>query len=143
MLEELKGLAEKHSRSAPGGQALYFLGGMQVEQGDYSAAAETYRRVVKDHAGNKTLVAAANLARGYTHILLDEFDEARQVFSSLLEQGDVPVPRTQIEMEIGSTYEREGKRDEAAAAFRRLVESDPEGRWGLEAAARLRILEGA
>ena len=39
--------------------------------------------------------------------------------------------------------EREGKSDEAAAAYRRLAESDPEGRWGLEAAVRLRILEGA
>jgi len=142
-LDELKGLAEKHSRTAPGGQALYFLGGAQAGQGDYRAAVETYRRVGKDHAGNRTLAAAADLARGYTHILLDEFDEARQVFSSLLDQADVPVPRTQIEMEIGATYEREGKHDEAAAAFRRLVESDPEGRWGIEAAARLRILEGA
>jgi hypothetical protein len=96
-----------------------------------------------DHAGNRTLAAAAGLARGYAHILLDEFDEARQVFSSLLDQGDVPVPRTQIEMEIGSLYEREGKGDEAAAVYRRLSESDPEGRWGIEAAARLRVLEGA
>ena len=142
MVDELKGLAEKHARTAPGGQALYFLGGMLVEQGDYSAAAETYRRVGEEHAENKTLAAAANLARGYTHILLDDLEEARQVFSGLLEQGDVPVPRTQIEMEIGSIYEKQGKREEAADAFRRLAESDPEGLWGQEAASRLRILEG-
>ena len=143
MLEELKELAEKHARTAPGGQALYFLGGMLVEQGDYLAAVETYRQVVKDHASNRTLAAAADLARGYTHILLDELDEARQAFSGLLKLEGVAVPRTQIEMEIGSILERQGNQEEAAAAYRGLVESDPDGRWGLEAADRLRIIEGA
>lgn len=143
MLDELKGLAEKHARTAPGGQALYFLGGMLVEQGDYRAAVETYRQVVKDHASNRTLVAAANLARGYAHVLLDELDEARQTFSGLLELEGVPVPRTQIEMEVASILEQQGNQEEAAAVYRRLVENDPDGRWGLEAAARLRIIEGA
>jgi tetratricopeptide (TPR) repeat protein len=143
VLDELKGLAEKHARTAPGGQALYFLGGMLVEQGDFRAAAETYRRVGEDHASNQTLAASADLARGYSHILLGELDDARQVFSGLLERGGVPVPRTQIEMEIGSILEQQGKREEAASAYRRLAESDPDGRWGVEAAARLRILEGA
>jgi hypothetical protein len=142
MLDELKGLAEKHARTAPGGQALYFLGGMLVEQGDYRGAVEAYRRVEEDHSSNQILTAAAVLARGYSHILLDEFDEARQVFGGLLALEGVPVPRTQIEMEIGSILERQGKREEAAAAFRQLVESDPDGRWGKDAAARLRILEG-
>ena len=143
ILDELKGLAEKHARTAPGGQALYFLGGMLVEQGDYRAAVETYRQVVKDYASNQTLAAAANLARGYAHLLLDELDEARQAFSGLLELEGVPVPRTQIEMEIASILEQQGNQEEAAAAYRRLVENDPDGRWGLEAAARLRIIEGA
>lgn len=140
--EELGRHSKKLSGTELGGQALYYLGGIASKEGDYDAAVEAYRKVREDYATIENLADAASLGMAYTYLLMGENESALSTFRELLKKESAPIPRSQVQLEIGSILEDMGKEDEAISTYRGLVEAAPDSPWGTQARKRLDRLEG-
>lgn len=140
--DDLKELSEKYSGSDIGGLALYYLGGVLVERGEYQDGAAAYQEVQTRYSSDVNLANSATLALAYTYRLMGEEERSLGLFQSLKEKKDVPVPLSQIELEIGIAKEKMGKNSEAADAYRGVIEVFPDTPWSSKAQERLTAVEG-
>jgi len=142
-LEELRRLTEKYARFDEGGQARYFLAGSLAAEGDLQAAAAEYERVIQDFSSNVNLAGMAGLGLAYTYRLMGEEQRALETFLKLQGEAGIPLPQSQIGMEVGRVYEALGKKEDALSAYRKLLESFPESPVSEQAQKRISYLEGA
>jgi len=142
-LEDLRRLTEKYARFEEGGQARYYLAGSLALEGDLQGAAAEYERVVKDFSANVNLAGMASLGLAYTYRLMGEEEKALEMFVKLQGETGIPLPQSQIGMEVGRVYEALGKKEDALSAYRKLVESFPESPVSDLARKRISYLEGA
>lgn len=138
--DDLKKLSEKHSGSDIGGLTLYYLGGILVERGEYQDAADAYQEVLTEYSASENLSNSTTLALAYTYRLMDEDERSLELFQGLLEKKTVPVPLSQVQLEIGITREKMGKRGEAAEAYRDVIETYPDTPWSSQARERLAVV---
>lgn len=141
--QELESLAKKYAGNDVGGLALFFLGGAFSKSGDYPRAVEAYQNLLKKDIKNTCLEVMSTVALGYTYSLMGDGGKALETFQALLERKDVAVPRSQIQMDVARLYEEKGDFSQAAATYRRLIESAPESVWSAQAERRLQLIEGA
>ena len=142
-VEELRRLAEKYSRFEEGGQARYFLAGSLAMEGDFPGAAAEYEKVIQDFSSNVNLAGMAGLGLAYTYRLMGEEQKALETFLKLQGDAGIPLPQSQIGMEVGRVYEALGKKEDALSAYRAVVESFPESPVSEQAQKRISYLEGA
>jgi tetratricopeptide (TPR) repeat protein len=143
VMEELEELAASHSGTDMGGQALYYLGGILAEKGEYQRAIETYGKVREEYGSNEHLANAAAVALAYTHRLAGEDDKSLQLFLELSEKKGSLLPLAQIQLEIGLINDSLGRRQEAAEAYRAVIDTYPDSTWSSQAQERLAVIEGA
>jgi len=143
VMKELEDLAARHSGSDMGGQALYYLGGILAERGEYQRAIETYGKVRAEYRSNEHLADAASLAMAYTHRLAGEGQKSLQIFLELSEKKDSLLPLAQIQLEIGLINDSLGRGQEAAEAYRTVIDTYPDSTWSSQAQDRLAAIEGA
>jgi tetratricopeptide (TPR) repeat protein len=141
--EELEGLAAGHAGTAVGGQSLYYLGNYFVDRGDHTAALAAYQRVVDEYGSFAGLVNTARLAQAYVYSVTGEEARALEIFGELAAVEEDPVPRSQIALEMGRLQEKLGKKKEAAATYRSVMEVYPDTPWSTEAEKRLSAIGGA
>ena len=141
--EELEGLAAGHAGTALGAQSLYFLGNYFVESGDYTAALDAYQRVVDEYGSFEGLANTARLAQAYLYSVRGDEARALEIFGELAAVEEDPVPRSQIALEMGRLQENLGKKEEAAATYRSVIELYPDTPWSAEAEKRLSAVGGA
>lgn len=140
--DDLKKLSEKYSGSDIGGLTLYYLGGILVERGEYQDGADAYQEVLTKYSAGENLANSATLALAYTYRLMGEDERSLELFQSLQEKKTAPVPLSQIRLEIGIAREKMGKREEAAEAYRGVIETYPDTPWSSQAQERLTAVEG-
>jgi len=143
VMAELEELAERHSGSDMGGQALYYLGGILAETGDYARAIETYGKVREEYGSNEHLADSAAVALAYTYRLAGDNEKSLQLFLELSEKKGALLPLAQIQLEIGIINDRLGRGREAAEAYRAVIDSYPDSTWSSQAEERLAVIEGA
>jgi len=142
-LEELRRLTEKYSRFEEGGQARYFLAGSLAMGGDLQGAAAEYERVIQDFSSNVNLAGMAALGLAYTYRLMGEEQRALEIFLKLQADEGIPLPQSQIGLEVGRVHEALGNREEALSAYKALLETFPESPISELAQKRISYLEGA
>jgi tetratricopeptide (TPR) repeat protein len=142
-IEELRRLSDKYSRFEEGGQARYFLAGSLAGGGDLQGAAAEYEKVIQDFSANVNLAGMAGLGLAYTYRLMGEEEKALETLLGLQGQTTIPLPQSQIGMEVGRVYEALGKKEDALSAYRALVEDFPDSSVSQQAQKRISYLEGA
>jgi tetratricopeptide (TPR) repeat protein len=143
VMEDLEELAARHSGSDMGGQALNNHAGILAEKGEYQRAIETYGKVRAEYSSNEHLADAAAVALAYTHRLAGEDEKSLQLFRELSEKKGSLLPLAQIQLEIGLVNDSLGRGQEAAEAYRAVIDAYPDSAWSSQAQELLVAIEGA
>ncbi len=117
-------VAEQYPSSAAGVAARYHMASALLSLGRAAEAAERFREVIaRDGSG-----LYGDMARlGLSNALAAEkdYEAAIEGYRELSTRSTTKLPVDGILMELGRTYLRAGKKDEAARTFRRVVEEFP------------------
>jgi len=132
-------LAKDYRGTGGAAGAQVYLGRMRLQAGDAAGARKIWDDFLDDHPDHM-------LAAAVRRTLLDldrKEGKGEQVVQRLradLELEKKPLPEDVILFELGTTLEQLGRRQEAADAFKRVVDEYPDSAWRTKATERLREL---
>lgn len=118
-------LAEKHSGTRAALYAQYYLGCIAFRRGDYEASVARFRDAIK--IGKDEGVLRFMLRNGLASSLeaKGDFQGAAASYRDAAESAG-PGLKAQARLDEGRALELAGKKQEAAAVYRRIVEETPE-----------------
>ena len=125
-VQEVRVYADRHPHSAP---VQYFLGRLSLETGDRQQARQAFAAAKAADAG----YVPADLALAQINLQQANWKEARPALLKILAAKEDPTAR----MWLGMLEESEGNHSAAIAAFRNVVESQPDNAEALNNLAYL------
>jgi TolA-binding protein len=139
---KFKSAADAYPSTDAGLYARYQEAGTLMELGNPGQAATAYQLVI-DKAGNRILGQTARLGLAEAQAAQGQYDAAINTFKELAQRKDGPLPIDGILMQLGRTYLRAGKRNDAQQTFNRVVEEFPESPYSADARRELDGLKKA
>lgn len=117
-------VAGQYPSSAAGIAARYHMASALLSLGRGSEAAERFREVI-ERDGSGLYGDMARLGLSNAQAAAKDYDAAIEGYRELSTRSGGKLPVDGILMELGRTYLRAGKTDEATRTFRRIVEEFP------------------
>jgi TolA-binding protein len=141
-LPKLLEAADKHPNTQAGVTARYQAAGILNALGRHADAEQQYQEVVSKAGANiysrtgRLGLAAAQAAQG-------KYDSAIAIYTELSRDASAQIPVDGVLMQLGRTYVRAGRKEEAARAFTRVVEEFPESVYAADARRELAEVKGS
>jgi len=124
-LPKLMEAANAYPNTDAGITARYYAASALASLGRYAEAEQRFQEVV-DKAGSKIYARTAKLGVAEAQVAQGKFDSAITIYREMSADSKSAVPPDGILMELGRTYLRAGRKDEAARAFTRIVDEFPQ-----------------
>lgn len=128
--------ADKYPNTTAGMTARYHAAGILNALGRYAEAEQRYQEVVSK-AGSKIYSRTARLGLAAAQSAQGKYDAAIAIYTELSRESNPQMPVDGILMQLGRTYVRAGRKEDAARAFNRIVEEFPESVYVAEARREL------
>ena len=131
-LERLQEVVDAYPDTDAGIQAAYHLAGTLAALNNFEEALLAYE-VVIERTGESLYGRMARLGKGNTHVLLEQYEPAIEVYSQLLDLSESGVPVDAVLLKLARTYQAAGNANEAQEAFSRIVHEYPASPYSSEA----------
>jgi len=131
-LPKLQQAADVYPNTDAGITARYHLAGVLAQLGRYAEAEQRYKEVA-DKAGSKLYGRTAKLGRADAMVAQGKYDDAIRIYQDLSTDKNSQLPVDGVLMQLGRTYMKAGKKNEAAHAFTRVVEEFPQSLYAADA----------
>ena len=128
--------ADTHPNTDAGVTARYHAAGILNALGRHAEAEQQYHEVVSKARASiygrtgRLGLAAAQAAQG-------KYDSAIAIYTELSRDSSTQIPVDGVLMQLGRTYARAGRSEEAARAFNRIVEEFPDSVYAADARREL------
>lgn len=140
--EAFEKLDGSYGGTGAGKVADLYLGHLALEDGDQEAAQAHWTKFVEnsddDLLAGEARLNLIRLARSEGHD-----DEVVTELETMLEATEPPLPKDVVLFELGVSYERLGRQDDALPIFERIVQEYPTSVYTSEAQQRVALLGGA
>lgn len=128
--------AEKYPNTDAGIAARYHAAGILNTLGRHAEAEQEYHHVVAN-GGSSIYSRTGRLGLAAAQAAQGNYDSAISIYTELSRDTNVQIPVDGVLMQLGRTYARAGRTEEAARAFNRIVEEFPESVYAAEARREL------
>src|SRR5579884_107417 len=132
-------IVEKYPGTNVARMASYESGNVYYELKDYDAAEKRYLASLEKNAGQKDLASLIRLKLGYLYEKKGNTESAMKQFRAVYE-AEGAHSRDQAGFELARILEMTDKKSEAAAIYKKVSEDFAKSPWGMEAKARMDIL---
>lgn len=137
LLEEVR---DDYGMSDAADVAGLYLAQIAVAEGKLDQARELWTEFVDDH-GDSLLAGAARINLIRLDRQQGKGQDLAQRLKTMLEEQEPPLPKDVILNELGETLEQLGRREEAAQAYRQIVDDYPQSRYRSDAQQKLSALD--
>jgi TolA-binding protein len=117
--------ADQFPSSGAGVAARYHAAAILAQLGRFAEAEGRYNEVI-ERAGDRIYARTARLGLADTQAAQGKFDNAIAIYTELSRDTTSQIPVDSVLMQLGRTCARAGRKDEARAAFGRIVKEFPE-----------------
>jgi TolA-binding protein len=124
--------ADKYPSTDAGIAARYHAASVLAGLGRYGDAEQRYQEVV-DKAGSRIYGRTARLGLAESQVAQGKYDNAITVYREMTTESNPQLPVDGLLMELGRTYLKAGKKEDAARAFNRIVEEFPQSPYASDA----------
>jgi TolA-binding protein len=124
-LPKFQETAEQYPNADAGIAARYHAAAILAQLGKYAEAEQRYNEVVQ-RAGNRIYARTARLGMADTQVAQGKYDSAIAIYTELSRDATSQIPVDSVLMQLGRACARAGRKDEARAAFARIVKEFPE-----------------
>ncbi len=131
-LPKLQQAADSYPRTDAGVAARYHSAGTLAALGRPAEAEGQYKQVI-DRAGSGIYGRMAHLGLAHAQVAQGKYDAAIAVYQQLTTDTTSQIPVDGVLMELGRTYLKAGRKQEAAHAFSRVVEEFPQSLYAADA----------
>ena len=134
--------ADKYPNTDAGLTARYHAAGILNTLGRHAEAEQRYQEVASKSGSNiysrtaRLGVAAAQAAQG-------KYDGAIAIYTELSRDTNAQLPVDGVLMQLGRTYARAGRKEDAVRAFNRVVEEFPQSVYVADARRELEEVKGS
>jgi TolA-binding protein len=134
--------ADTYPNTDAGVTARYHAAGILNTLGRHAEAEQQYQEVVAK-AGSNIYSRTARLGLAAAQAAQGKYDAAIAIYTELSRDTSAQLPLDGVLMQLGRTYVRAGKTEEAARAFTRVVEEFPESVYVADARRALEEVKGS
>ncbi len=135
-LTAFDGVAQRYGGQEAGQRARYFAALCRIDLGDYATAERDLREIAKGDPRRRPEPSLARLALAGLLARKGSFDEAVNEYKAILAEPASSLPKDHVLISLAATLEKAGRPEEAAAAFRQVVQEFPTGPYAAEARTR-------
>jgi TolA-binding protein len=128
--------ANAYPNSDAGIAARYHVASLLASLGRHAEAEQRYREVV-DKAGSGIYGRTAQLGLAEVQVAQKKYDDAIAIYTELSRDTNAAIPVDGVLMQLGRTYARAGRKDEAIQAFNRIVQEFPQSVYTSDAKREL------
>jgi TolA-binding protein len=128
--------ANAYPNTEAGIAARYHAASLMASLGRYGEAEAQYREVV-DKGGNSIYARTARLGLAEVQVAQQKYDDAIAIYTELSRDSEAAIPVDGVLIRLGRAYARAGRRDEAIAAFNRVVQEFPQSLYASDAKREL------
>lgn len=133
-------VATSHPSSDSATTALYHAGATLAALGRLDEAASRYRQVIERDRGS-LYGQMAELGLAHVHVLDGQPAEAIAIYEALASAANTRLPIDGVLLQLGRAYATAGEPDEAARAYRRIVDEFPQSLFLADARSALAEIE--
>jgi len=138
-LKAFQSVADQYSTAQAGLAARYHAAEALLQLGRAADAHQAYQKVI-DNAGSSIYGTMAKLGLANTMLAEGQSDQAIKMFDDLAAQRDGVLPVDGVLMQLGSAYEKLGKKAEARTAYKRVVDEFPDSPYAQSARTQMTVL---
>jgi TolA-binding protein len=124
-LPKFKEAADAYPAREAGITARFHEAGILAALGRHAEAEQRYREVI-DKGGSTIYARTAKLGLADAQAAQNKYDDAIALYTELSRDTTSQIPVDSVLMQLGRTYARAGKREEAVRAYNRVVEEFPQ-----------------
>jgi TolA-binding protein len=124
-LPKFKEAADAYPTREAGITARFHEAGILAALGRHAEAEQRYREVI-DKGGSTIYARTAKLGLADAQAAQKKYDDAIALYTELSRDTTSQIPVDSVLMQLGRTYARAGKREEAVRAYNRVVEEFPQ-----------------
>ncbi|HXG54771.1 MAG TPA: tetratricopeptide repeat protein [Vicinamibacterales bacterium] len=135
-LPRLLEAANQYPNTDAGIVARYYAASALASLGRYPEAEQRFQEVV-DKAGSGIYARTGKLGVADAQVAQGKFDNAITIYREMSADSSSAVPLDGVLMELGRTYLRAGRKDEAARTFSRIVDEFPQSAYVADAKREL------
>ena len=128
--------ADQHPNTQAGVTARYHAAGILNALGRHAEAEQQYQQVVS-RAGSNIYSRTGRLGLAGAQAAQGKYDNAIAIYTELSRDASAQIPVDGVLMQLGRTYARAGRKEEAVRAFSRVVEEFPESVYAADARREL------
>jgi TolA-binding protein len=128
--------AEAKGGTAPGEVAAFYEGAALLREGKAAEAAPLLEKAAGD-ADNRTVMDSARAMAAEAYEEAGNLDKAAEIWRALSDDPGAVYPPDMALLRLGDVKSRQGKTDEATAAWREALARAPQGSAAAEAQQRL------
>lgn len=128
--------ADKFPNADAGVAARYHAAGILNALGRHAEAEQRYQEVVSK-AGSTIYSRTARLGLAAAQAAQGKYDSAIMIYTELSRDTNAQIPVDGVLMQLGRTYARAGRKEDAVRSFNRIVEEFPQSVYAAEARREL------
>ena len=128
--------AEKFPNTDAGIAARYHAAGILNALGRHAEAEQRYQEVISK-AGSSIYSRTARLGLAEAQTAQGKYDNAITIYTELSRDTNAQIPLDGVLMQLGRTYARAGRKEDAVRSFTRIVEEFPQSVYAAEARREL------
>ena len=128
--------ADAYPNTEAGITARYHAASILASLGRLPEAEQRYQEVV-DKAGKGIYESTGRLGLASTQAAQGKYDSAIAIYTELSRDSSSTIPVDGVLMQLGRTYAKAGRKDEAARAFTRVVDEFPQSLFAADARREL------
>ena len=132
--------ANRYPSTDAGLSARYSAAGILAQLGRQAEAEQAYQEVV-DKAGRSIYGRTARLGLADVQAAQGKYDAAIAIYTELSRDPDSQIPVDSVLMQLGRTYARAGRTEEAAGAFNRIISEFPQSLYVADARRELETVK--
>jgi TolA-binding protein len=132
--------ANRYPNTSAGIAARYNAASILAGLGRYAEAEQAYQEVI-DKAGNTIYGRTARLGLADVQVAQGKYDNAINIYTELSRDPNAQLPVDSVLMQLGKAYARAGRNEEAAGAFKRIINDFPQSLYGADARRHLETVK--
>ncbi len=141
IIGELNSIIDKGTKNYPYQRALFILGNIQYNNGEYDKSAENFMKLVK-YFSKSYLSPIALMDAAVDYEAMGQIDKAIENYQRVADEyKDLSPDADRSLFTIGRLYEEKGDTDAALKAYNSLIDTFPASNWTNLARSRIIYLE--
>jgi TolA-binding protein len=124
--------ADAYPNTEAGIAARYHAAGILARIGSFGEAKQRYQQVI-EKAGSGIYGRTAKLGLADVQVAQGNYDDAISIYTEMSREANPQIPVDSVLMQLGRTYTRAGRKEEAIRTFARIVQEFPESLYAADA----------